>query len=66
MTNMNDRLNEWNDTIAEGEALSAKIKRSAMRRRDGFWRRLLLRLASFTDRWVQRGKAWRDEDIQDD
>ena len=66
MTDINQRLKEWNDTIAEGVELRRKLRSSAIKRRDGIGRRLLLRLAAFTDRWVERGKKWRDDDIQDD
>ena len=65
MTDINKRLQEWNETIAEGEALRNDMRRRAMRMRDGWLRRATLRLAAFTDRWVQRGKTWRNEDISE-
>ena len=60
---LHDDLKEWNDAIKEGEELRDKLRRDAMRKRDGWQRRILLRLADFTARWVDRGKRWRNADI---
>lgn len=62
---LNDDLKEWNDTIEEGQRLAADIRRDVMRRPDGIMRRLLLRLLRFTERWIERGKRWRNEDMRD-
>lgn len=61
---LNDDLKEWNDTIEEGKRLAADIRRDVMRRPDGIMRRILLRLLRFTERWIERGKRWRNEDMR--
>lgn len=64
MSDINKRLKEWNETISEGEKLAAKIRADVLKKKDGVLRRLLLRLLRFTERWINRGKKWRSEDLQ--
>lgn len=64
MSDANKRLEEWNTSISEGKALAAKIRENVLKRKDGVVRRLLLRLLRFTERWIERGKRWRSEDLQ--
>lgn len=62
----NRRLSEWNEVLAEGEALLADMRRRAIRMRDGWHRRAVLRLADWLRSWIERGRRWRDADLRDD
>lgn len=64
MTDINKRLRDWNQAISVGEDLAAKIREDAIKMKDGVVRRALLRLLRFTERWIERGKKWRSEDLQ--
>lgn len=64
MSDANDRLKEWNDAIADGERLASQMRASVMRKKDGWGRRVMLRLLRFTEKWIDRGKRWRVEDFE--
>lgn len=62
----NDELRKWNETIGEGEEFLARLRRDAIAKKNGWHRRALLRLIAFMERWIARGKRWRDADMFDD
>lgn len=66
MTDKNQRLSEWNKTIAEGENLASEIRSKVIRMKDGIPRRVFLRLLNFTEKWIARGKKWRNEELFDE
>lgn len=64
MTGPNDRLKEWNDALAEGEKLASELRAKIIRMNDGWLRRAGLKLLRLTERWIDRGKRWRMEDLE--
>lgn len=62
----NDELKEWNDGIDDLERLSRKSKEDALKRKRGFIRWMLLWLSNFAQRWADRGRKWRNDDLYDE
>lgn len=63
---INDELSQWNKTLDQGQQQLDDMRRRAIRMKDGWNRRALMRMIRFMERWIERGKRWRNEDIFDD
>jgi hypothetical protein len=56
------RLKDWNESLDGLSALASKMRRDAIRSR-GIRRRVTMALLRWTERWIERGRRWRNEDM---
>lgn len=61
----NDDAKEWNDALSEGQDLLNNMRKTAIKQRDGVMRRIRIRMIRYLEKWIERGKRWRDDDLLD-